>query len=219
MEDQVSTLVELFRKTRRHPVSDFDVFGWRKTFRIILTHRQIPYDDIRLVVNALGNHRLELDFARYHSPYDLHRTGEWPYVLGAVQIALLREKNLPTPAPPPPPPDKTTTTSSTGSSARSSEHDHRRPHTAGPCRRHSRADRQNRAQSGRATRSTRRDARQAEAERKRALADEPWDEMWGAVPGIQPRRRGDGDDALPSINGEGVLGTRLAFEVLGCSET
>ena len=105
VEDQVSTLVELFRKTRRHPVSDFDVFGWRKTFRIMLTHRQIPYDDIRLVVNALGNHRLELDFARYHSPYDLHRNGEWPYVLGAVQIALLREKNLPTPAPPPPPPD------------------------------------------------------------------------------------------------------------------
>ena len=101
MEDQVSTLVELFRKTRRHPVSDFDVFGWRKTFRIMLTHRQIPYDDIRLVVNALGNHRLELDFARYHSPYDLHRDGEWPYVLGSVKIALLREERFPTPPPKP----------------------------------------------------------------------------------------------------------------------
>ena len=155
VEDQVSVLVELFRKTRRHPVSDFDVFAWRKTFRIMLTHRQIPYDDIRLVVNALGNHRLELDFARYHSPYDLHRNGEWPYVLGAVRSPCCGRRTSPPQHLHPHPPTTTTTTSSTGSSARSSEHDHRRPHTAGPCRRHSRADRQNRAQSGRATRSTR----------------------------------------------------------------
>ena len=105
VEDQVSILVELFRKTRRHAVSDFDLFGWRKTFSIMLTQRQISYDDIRMVVNALGNHRLELDFGRYHSPYDLHRDGEWPYVLAAVQIALLREKNRPKPPPQPPPPD------------------------------------------------------------------------------------------------------------------
>jgi hypothetical protein len=104
LEDQVNVLVELFTKTRRHPVSDFDLFAWRKTFRIMLTCQRIPYDDILLVVQSLGDRRLELDRGRYHSPYDLHRNGEWEYVLGAVKIALLREKNRPTPAPPPPPP-------------------------------------------------------------------------------------------------------------------
>ena len=103
VEDQVSTLVELFRKTRRHSLSALDVFAWRKTFSIMLTQRQIPYDDIRLVVNALGDRRLQLDFGRYHSPYDLHRNGEWPYVLAAVKIVLMRQEKSPTPPPPPPP--------------------------------------------------------------------------------------------------------------------
>ena len=68
MEDQVSVLVELFAKTRHRPASDFDLFGWRKTFRIMLEHHQIPYDDIVMVVTALGNKRLHLDFARYQRP-------------------------------------------------------------------------------------------------------------------------------------------------------
>lgn len=95
VEDQVNVLVELFTKTRRRPVSDFDLFAWRKTFRIMLTHRQIPYDDIHMVVEALGDTRLQLDRGRYHSPYDLHRDGEWEHVLASVKVALLREQNSP----------------------------------------------------------------------------------------------------------------------------
>ena len=95
VDDQVNVLVELFTKTRRRPVSDFDLFAWRKTFRIMLTHRQIPYDDIHMVVEALGDTRLQLDRGRYHSPYDLHRDGEWEHVLASVKVALLREQNSP----------------------------------------------------------------------------------------------------------------------------
>ena len=57
MEDQVAVLVELFAKTRHRPL-DFDLFGWRKTFRIMLEHHQIPFDDIEMVVTALGDKRL-----------------------------------------------------------------------------------------------------------------------------------------------------------------
>jgi hypothetical protein len=100
MEDQVSTLVELFAKTKRRPASDFDLFGWRKTFRIMLEHRQIPYEDIAMVVTALGDKRLHLDFGRYSAPYDLvGRPGEWENILASVKIALLREQKFPTPAP------------------------------------------------------------------------------------------------------------------------
>jgi hypothetical protein len=100
VEDQIAVLVELFAKTRRRGPSDFDLFGWRKTFRIMLTHRQIPYQDIVMVVEALGDKRLRLDFDRYHAPYDLvGRPGEWENILAWVKIALLREQMMPTPAP------------------------------------------------------------------------------------------------------------------------
>ena len=39
-EDQVAVLVELFAKTRPRQPSDFNVFGWRKTFRIMLEHHR-----------------------------------------------------------------------------------------------------------------------------------------------------------------------------------
>ena len=68
IEYQVSVLVELFAKTRHRLVSDFDLFAWRKTFRIMLEHRQIPFDDIVRVVTALGNKRLHLDFGRIRLP-------------------------------------------------------------------------------------------------------------------------------------------------------
>lgn len=59
---------------------------------------------------------------------------------------------------------------------------------------------------------------QAEAERKRALADEPWDEMWGALPGYNRDGEVIGMMALPSINGKELFGTRLAFDLLGCCD-
>ena len=83
------------------------MFGWRKTFRIMLEHHQIPFDDIVTVVTALGDKRLHLDFARYHSPYDLVRRrgevtgtpGEWENILDWVKLALKREQSRPTLAP------------------------------------------------------------------------------------------------------------------------
>ena len=103
MEDQVAVLVELFAKTKHREVSDYDLFGWRKTFRIMLDHWSIPFDDIVMVVEALGNTRLCLDFARYNAPYDLVRRrgevlgtpGEWENILGSVKLALQREERRP----------------------------------------------------------------------------------------------------------------------------
>ncbi len=92
MEDQVAFLVEMFAETKRRDATNFDLFGWRKTFRIMLDHHRIPFDDIVLVVTALADRRLHLDFDRYNAPYDLHRDGEWsvweqPYLrpAGATQ--------------------------------------------------------------------------------------------------------------------------------------
>ena len=112
MEDQVAELVEKFAKfkNRRLPgykISDYDLFGWRKTFRIMLGHHKIPFDEARLVVDALAEGRLALDYGRYSSPYDLVRRrrevvgipGEWKNILGWVKIALEREHMRPSPAP------------------------------------------------------------------------------------------------------------------------
>ena len=104
-EDQVTELVELFAKTKRREVSeinDFVLFEWRKSFRIMLGSRGIPFDDIVTVVTALGNTRLHLDFARYHAPYDMYRDdrpGEWEKLLGRVKLALKWEQPTPAPSP------------------------------------------------------------------------------------------------------------------------
>lgn len=116
MEDQVSELVELFTKTKTilgRQVSDYDLFAWRKTFRIMLDRHQIPYADIVLVVGALADRRLELDFSRYNAPYDLVRSDrpggrdrrpgdyprEWVNILGWVccrsRARLLRPQHQP----------------------------------------------------------------------------------------------------------------------------
>ena len=98
MEDQVAVLVELFAKTKRREVSDYDLFGWRKTFRIMLEHHRIPFEDIEMVVTALGDKRLCLDFARYNTPYDLRRDDrEWENILASVKLALEREESRPNP--------------------------------------------------------------------------------------------------------------------------
>ena len=89
MEDQVALLVEMFAKTKRRDATNFDLFGWRKTFRIMLDHQRIPFDDIVLVVTALAERRLRPDFDRYNAPYDLHRDGEWERV-GATKFAPRR---------------------------------------------------------------------------------------------------------------------------------
>ena len=51
----------------------------------MLDHHRIPFDDIVLVVTALADRRLHLDFDRYNAPYDLHRDGEWER-LGATNL-------------------------------------------------------------------------------------------------------------------------------------
>ncbi|PRC56577.1 hypothetical protein C6A85_20030, partial [Mycobacterium sp. ITM-2017-0098] len=70
-EDQVTELVELWKTSRSGEVSDFDLFAWRKSFRIMLGHRQISYTDLHRVVTALVERKhLELDYNRYRHPYD-----------------------------------------------------------------------------------------------------------------------------------------------------
>ena len=80
--------------------STFDeLFSWRKTFRIMLGASKIPFDEIKLVVDALGDKSLHLNFSRYPTPYDMvGRPGEWEKLLGWVKLALLRQQML-TPAP------------------------------------------------------------------------------------------------------------------------
>ena len=64
------------------------------------TYHKIPFDDIKQVVTAMGDRRLEIEFSRYHVPYFLvHREGEWERILGRVRAALLREQKMPTPPP------------------------------------------------------------------------------------------------------------------------
>jgi len=58
----------------------------------MLDDRKIPFDDIKLVVTALAERRLELDYARYYSPYDLHRDGNWEYALSGVKLAIKRQE-------------------------------------------------------------------------------------------------------------------------------
>ena len=59
---------------------------------------------------------------------------------------------------------------------------------------------------------------QAETERKDALAAEPWDEMWSALPGYSSDGELTGMMALPRIDGKELFGTRLAFDLLGCCD-
>jgi len=93
MEDKVIELVEIFAKTRLiGEVRDFDRYAWKKSFRIMLFRQEIPFEDIKMVVTALADRRLELDVERYFHAYYLHRDGEWQYVLGAVQRAMKREE-------------------------------------------------------------------------------------------------------------------------------
>jgi hypothetical protein len=107
LEDQVAVLVELFAKTRRRPIgeiSDYDLFGWRQSFRIMLGHHNIhTRTSSSLVVDAQADRRLELDYGRYSAPYNLHRDGEWGHILASVQLAQMREEMFtdrrPTPKP------------------------------------------------------------------------------------------------------------------------
>jgi hypothetical protein len=60
--------------------------------------------------------------------------------------------------------------------------------------------------------------RQAETERKGALAAQLWDELLSALPTYGPDGEMTGMMALPSIDGQELFGTRLAFDLLGCCD-
>lgn len=94
-EAEVTELVELWKMTgpwARREATDYDLFGWRKTFRILLAHREIPFDDIAKVITALANRSLMLEHDRYLHPFDLNRPREWDNIKSSVEIALMREE-------------------------------------------------------------------------------------------------------------------------------
>jgi hypothetical protein len=59
---------------------------------------------------------------------------------------------------------------------------------------------------------------EAETARKNAIAAEPWDDLWSALPGYSPEGQLTGMLALPSIDAKELFGTRLAFDLLGCCD-
>jgi len=50
-----------------------------------------------------------------------------------------------------------------------------------------------------------------------AIEDERWDGTWTAVPIVDDTGEMNGLYAMPSIDGKELFGTRLAFDLLGCS--
>ena len=56
----------------------------------------------------------------------------------------------------------------------------------------------------------------AEAEKRKALAAEPWSEVMTGVPTVDTGGELTGMLSMPTIEGKELFGTRLAFELLGC---
>jgi hypothetical protein len=57
----------------------------------------------------------------------------------------------------------------------------------------------------------------ADAARAQALAAEPWDELWAAVPGYDSQGGFAGMLTLPSVDAKELFGARLAYDLLGCA--
>ena len=105
-EDQVAVLVELFAKTRPRQPSDFNVFGWRKTFRIMLEHhrsrsttssrwspRWVTNGCVWTSTATARPTTWSADAVRWSVHPVSGRTSGW------VKSALEREQTRPTPAP------------------------------------------------------------------------------------------------------------------------
>ncbi len=111
LEKQVDVLMGLFTRTKsrrlrfpEYEISDFDRSNWSDSFRIALARRKIPFTDIRLVVSALAEHKLEqLDYDRYPSPFSLFRDGEWAHISALVRGLTEAYQQRQESSPPPPP--------------------------------------------------------------------------------------------------------------------
>ena len=95
--DQIEELTGLWKsrieRFNRIEVSEKELASWAKTFRISLTHRKIPFTDLRDVLVALADPQMALSESRdrFRSPIEIWlRRDEWGWLQGEVLIAQAR---------------------------------------------------------------------------------------------------------------------------------